>query len=75
MIFNKTMKRIFCAKIYKFFLFKKIVLMNKKRKKLFEAVDRKIMVRPLTLFDMGGHNDPPKKMFLTTVPKRLGGGS
>ena len=28
----------------------------------------------LTLFDMGGHDAPPK-MFLTTVHKRLGGGS
>ena len=28
---------------------------------------------PLTLFDMGGMMAP--KMFLTTVPKRLGGGS
>ena len=28
----------------------------------------------LTLFDMGGGMMPPK-MFLTTVPKRLGGGS
>ena len=28
----------------------------------------------LTLFDMGGH-DGPSKMFLTTVPKGLGGGS
>ena len=28
----------------------------------------------LTLFDMGGHDGPPK-MFLITVPKRLGGGS
>ena len=27
----------------------------------------------LTLFDMGGHDAP--KMILTTVPKRLGGGS
>ena len=28
----------------------------------------------LTLFDMGGGRWPPK-MFLTTVPKRVGGGS
>ena len=28
----------------------------------------------LTLFDMGGH-DGPLEMFLTTVPKRFGGGS
>ena len=29
----------------------------------------------LTLFDMGGGHDGPLKMFLTTVQKRLGGGS
>ena len=29
----------------------------------------------LTLFDMGGGHDGPPKMFLTTVPKRLVGGS
>ena len=30
---------------------------------------------PLTLFDMGGGHDGPPKMFLTTVSKRVGGGS
>ena len=29
----------------------------------------------LTLFDMGGGHDAPPKMFLTTVPKHLEGGS
>ena len=38
------------------------------------CVVQTIHVSKLTLFDMGGGIMPPK-MFLTTVPKRLGGGS
>ena len=45
---------------------------------LFELRNSKLYLRdkstPLTLFDMGGPRWPPK-MFLPTVPKRLGGGS
>ena len=47
---NKSMKRIFCAKIHKFFL-KNIVCMNKEEKKLFGTAEwhppfgKKLMVR------------------------------
>ena len=46
---------------------------EKKHKEYYETHMKEETER-LTLFDMGGHDGPPK-MFLTIVPKRLGGGS
>ena len=39
-----------------------------------ETAKRSGKCETLTLFDMGGHDGPPK-MFLTTVPKGFEGGS